>query len=97
MEKIIDILLFWYLFCLNILAFISCFWDKFQARRHGWRIPERTLLSLSGLGGAAGMFLGMQLFRHKTRHKKFTVLVPLFLLLQLALLALYLFYLRGLL
>ncbi|MFR5050313.1 MAG: DUF1294 domain-containing protein [Ruminococcus bicirculans (ex Wegman et al. 2014)] len=42
--------------------------DKHKARAHKWRIPEKTLLGLSLLGGFAGGFLGMEFFRHKTKH-----------------------------
>lgn len=75
-----------YLPILNLLAFLACEWDKHQARLHRWRIPERALLAFAWLGGAAGMLLAMHLFRHKTQHQKFTILVPIFLFLQLFLL-----------
>ena len=86
--------LFLYLLGLNLLAFLACGWDKRLARQHRWRIPERALLASSLFGGAAGMLLAMHLFRHKTQHRKFTILVPLFLFLQLFLL-LFLFFSRG--
>jgi uncharacterized membrane protein YsdA (DUF1294 family) len=57
--------------------------DKWKAKHQKWRIPETTLLCLAMAGGALGAYIGMQLFRHKTKHKKFTFLVPLFLLLWL--------------
>ena len=56
--------------------------DKFKAQRHMWRIPESTLLGLAVLGGAFGAYGGMVVFRHKTRHKKFTVTLPLLCLLH---------------
>ncbi len=52
--------------------------DKRKARNDAWRIPERTLLLTAFLFGGAGAFLGMLVFRHKTKHTAFTVLVPLF-------------------
>ena len=49
-----------------------------------FRISERTLLTLAAVGGAWGAYAAMQLFRHKTRHKKFAVGVPLMLAAQTA-------------
>ena len=45
---------------------------------------ERVLLLLAFLGGGAGAFFGMTVFRHKTKHIKFIILVPLSILLHLA-------------
>lgn len=53
---------------LSLTAFIAYGRDKHLAREHKWRIPEKTLLALSFLGGAAGALLAMQIFRHKTKH-----------------------------
>jgi uncharacterized membrane protein YsdA (DUF1294 family) len=47
--------------------------DKRQARRGGWRVPERILYGLALAGGVAGAWAGMFLFRHKTRHVTFYV------------------------
>ena len=49
---------------------------KARARQGRWRIPERTLLGLCALGGAPLFWVGMQLFHHKTRHRRFAVGVP---------------------
>ena len=43
------------------------------------------LLLLAAAGGSVGALLGMQIFRHKTKHPKFTVGVPLILLVQIGL------------
>jgi uncharacterized membrane protein YsdA (DUF1294 family) len=56
--------------------------DKKRSIEGKWRISERTLLLAAFAGGAAGAWLGMKHFHHKTKHKKFTVLVPVFLILQ---------------
>ena len=58
--------------------------DKIAAKRHAWRIPESTLLLLGALGGAPAMLLTMLLIRHKTRHLKFMLGLPLLILLQCA-------------
>ena len=69
------------LFLMNAAGFLV----KQKARRGRWRIPERTLLLLAALGGSVGSLLGMYLFHHKTKHLKFTLGVPLILILQLLL------------
>lgn len=46
-------------------------YDKWQAGRQGWRVPERLLMVLALLGGVIGAWVGMFLFRHKTRHMVF--------------------------
>lgn len=76
-----------YLALMNLIAFILYALDKFKAKRHMWRIPEATLLAVSFLGGSVGALLGMQLLRHKTKHIKFILLVPLSLILHIALIA----------
>lgn len=53
--------------------------DKDRAKANRFRIPEASLLFVAAWGGAAGALLGMLLHRHKTRHLRFTVLIPLFL------------------
>lgn len=51
--------------------------DKFFAIKQMWRIPEIMLLLIAAMGGSVGCLTGMYLFRHKTRHLKFVVGVPL--------------------
>ena len=46
--------------------------DKHRARTRRWRIPEKTLFLTAALGGSPGVWAGMYLFRHKTKHKAFT-------------------------
>ncbi|WP_294589018.1 DUF1294 domain-containing protein [uncultured Ruminococcus sp.] len=53
---------------MSVVTFILFGADKHKAKAHKWRIPEKTLLGLSLLGGFAGGFLGMEFFRHKTKH-----------------------------
>lgn len=73
------------LLLVNIAAFAAYGIDKRKARKGRWRIPESTLLLLAFFGGSVGALLGMRVFHHKTKHWKFKILVPLFLVLQLAL------------
>lgn len=72
-----------YLFLINLIAFIAMGIDKSKAKKHLWRIPESTLILLSILGGPIGMLFGMKVFHHKTLHKKFTIGVPLILVIQI--------------
>lgn len=73
--------LYYYLFFINVLAFFLMGIDKRKAELGRWRIPERTLFLSAFLGGGVGAIAGMQLFRHKTMHRSFTVGMPLILLL----------------
>lgn len=73
-----------YLLIINVVALIAYAVDKFKAQHNRWRIPEATLIIMAFLGGALGAFLGMYLFRHKTKHWKFRILVPLALVLWIA-------------
>ena len=78
-------ILLW-LMVLNGMGLITMALDKYKARRGIWRIPERTIWLLAILGGSLGAWLGMRLFRHKTRHRQFAVGLPLLFGLHLALL-----------
>lgn len=73
----------------NLLAFVGMGVDKYNAKHRHFRIEEHTLLCLAVLGGAIGILLGMLIFRHKTKKKRFTVMVPLFLLIEALLCAWY--------
>lgn len=87
--------LFGYLALLNLVSFAAMALDKRRARRGEWRIPERSLLLLDFLGGSLGGLLGMALCRHKTKHLRFAVLVPLCFILHTALLCLLYFFWKG--
>ena len=77
-----------WLVLLNLIAIIVTIHDKKQAQREGWRVRESTLLLIGALGGSPAMLLIMRKIRHKTRHAKFMVGLPVILVLQAALLAL---------
>ena len=76
-------LLFAYLLLINAAALIIMLVDKRKAIKNRWRIPERTLMTMAILGGSVGIYAGMQLFRHKTKHTKFAIGVPVILSLQI--------------
>jgi uncharacterized membrane protein YsdA (DUF1294 family) len=68
----------------NLITFGLYGLDKLKAGTKQWRISERTLILVAVLMGALGAFLGMQVFRHKTKHAKFVIGVPLCLILNIA-------------
>ena len=65
-----------YLAIMNVIAFAAMGVDKKKKKRGAWRIPEKTLFSLSLLGGSIGALAGMYTFRHKTKHLKFVAGMP---------------------
>lgn len=72
-----------YLLIINAAGFLSMLLDKHKAKKNAWRIPERTLLAIACFGGSIGSIIGMQLLRHKTRHLKFSLGLPLILAVQM--------------
>jgi len=80
-----------YLVIINVLTFIIYGLDKLKAKRGGWRIPEATLLLLAVVGGSVGAKIAMELFHHKTLHKKFRYGIPTIIIIQLVI-AGYIFY-----
>lgn len=74
-----------YLLTINALGFLLMLADKVRAKKNRWRIPERTLMTVAALGGSVGSLLGMYTFRHKTRHRKFTLGIPAILVFQVLL------------
>ena len=83
----------YYWMTINIVAFFLMGIDKKKARTGAWRIPEKTLFLSAILGGSIGSTCGMQLFRHKTKHKSFVIGMPAILVVQMSLAAAY-FYFR---
>lgn len=75
---------FYYLIIINLIAVIITVSDKRRAIAHHWRVPENTLLLISGLGGSPAMLVTMKIIRHKTQHKKFMLGIPAILILQAA-------------
>lgn len=69
--------LFIYVCMMNIAGLAVMGMDKSRAKRHAWRIPETTLFLISFLGGSIGTWMGMYLFRHKTKHGSFVIGMPL--------------------
>lgn len=65
-----------YLAIINVVAFFAYGIDKWKSQHNRWRILESVLLVLAAVGGSVGAWLGMQVWRHKTQHKKFQYGVP---------------------
>ena len=72
-----------YLAIINAIAFLLMLIDKIKAQRGAWRISEATLIGSAALGGSIGALIGMYLVRHKTKHSKFTIGVPVILIVQI--------------
>lgn len=75
-----------YLILVNAVAFVLMLIDKIKAKKKLWRIPERVLLGVSAIGGSLGGLLGMQMFRHKTKHLRFAIGIPVMLAVHIILL-----------
>ena len=71
-----------YITIISIIAVIVTAKDKIRAIKGGRRTPEATLLLLSALGGSVMMLVMMLLIRHKTKHKKFMIGIPIIIVLQ---------------
>ena len=67
---------------MSIIGFILMGIDKAKAKKGAWRIPEKTLLGIAFVGGGVGVWLGMELFHHKTKHLHFKLGVPIITLLE---------------
>ena len=79
-----------YLVIINAAGLLLMLVDKYKARKNLWRIPERVLLGVALLGGSLGCILGMQLARHKTKHLKFSIGLPVIFALQIIVAVLFL-------
>ena len=73
-----------YLTFISLAAIVVTAYDKHAARAGGRRIKERTLLTISALGGSVAMLITMRAIRHKTKHIKFMAGIPLMIILQAA-------------
>lgn len=72
-----------YLVIINAAGFLIMLVDKRKAKKNLWRIPERTIMTIAVSGGSLGVLLGMYTFRHKTKHLKFTIGIPVILAVQI--------------
>ena len=79
-------ILFAYLAVISVISIIVCIWDKKISKKNKveLRIPEAVLLLLSALGGSVAMFITMLIIRHKTKHVKFMLGIPIIIIVQIA-------------
>lgn len=68
---------FIYFIVINIVGFAIMGIDKRRAKKDLWRIPERMFFLCTFVGGGYGSWLGMRVFRHKTKHWYFVLFIPL--------------------
>ena len=81
-EKIMPL----YLIIISAISIVVCIYDKIAAKhRPKHRTREATLLLLSAIGGSVTMLVTMLIIRHKTKHVKFMLGIPLIIILQAAL------------
>jgi len=78
-----------YITLINILGITLMYIDKIKAINKEWRISENTLILVSILGGSIGSYFGMKLFRHKTKHIKFSIGIPIIIVFQLFIISSY--------
>ena len=92
LEKMILI----YLALISLISIIVCIYDKIISKkdRVELRIPEKTLILLSVIGGSLAMYITMQMTRHKTKHAKFMIGIPVIMVLQVALIICYFYFLK---
>lgn len=70
---------------MSLISFLLMGWDKRCARRGHWRVSEKALFLSAILMGAIGGTLGMNVFRHKTKHWYFKLFFPALAILQILL------------
>lgn len=78
-----------YFIIINVISFVTMGVDKKRAKKHEYRISEKTLWTLALIGGGTGAFFGMIQFRHKTKHLSFRLGFFIIMIIQLVLLTIY--------
>ena len=81
--QIVQIVVIAYMIVMNLVGFFVMGTDKMKSRKHRRRVPERRLFAISILSGSIGVLAGMYIFRHKTRHMKFVIGVPVIIAIQI--------------
>ena len=79
---VLTAILYLYAIIINIIGFNIMGKDKRKAQRHEYRISERVLWQVAIFGGSVGAYLGMKVYRHKTKHKRFSIGIPLLVMLH---------------
>ena len=73
-----------YFAIISIIAIIITCYDKQLSKKEKFRVPEKRLFITAILGGSFAMYCTMCIIRHKTKHKRFMIGLPLILILQIA-------------
>jgi uncharacterized membrane protein YsdA (DUF1294 family) len=81
-EKTMEYFLYYFLF-INLVGIFVMYSDKKKSRKGKWRTPENNIFAIAIAYGALGIFMGMRLFRHKTKHNKFVIGIPLILIVEI--------------
>ena len=68
---------------ISIIAVVLTIYDKWAAKHGKRRIPEKILMLVAFFGGAIAMYLAMILIRHKTKHNKFMIGLPIMIVLHI--------------
>lgn len=81
--QIVSVVSIIYMVVMNIVGFLVMGADKMKARKHRRRVPERSIFIISIISGSVGVLAGMYTFRHKTRHMKFVIGIPVIIAAQI--------------
>ena len=96
MEKYLPLIALGWLIVISAISIIVCVYDKIISKKNRveLRIPEKVLLILSALGGSLAMYITMQITHHKTKHLKFMIGIPAIMVVQIALIVLYFYFVK---
>jgi uncharacterized membrane protein YsdA (DUF1294 family) len=89
-EEIMEIFLYYFL-AINLFGVFIMYSDKKKSRKGKWRTPENTIFTIAAAFGALGVFIGMRMFKHKTKHNKFVIGIPIILGVQVFIVLKYIF------
>ena len=81
----IELYLTVFIVLISVVSVMLTVYDKVASIAKKWRIPEKVLMMFAFFGGATAMYITMQIIRHKTKHKKFMIGLPVFIVIHLAL------------
>lgn len=85
----------YYIIIISAISIVACIYDKIASKvftKH--RVPEATLFFFSAIGGSLAMYIAMQIFHHKTKHKSFMIGIPVIMLVQAIGIILYFYFTR---
>jgi len=72
-----------YIIGINVISFFVMKSDKNKARKGQRRTSEKSIFTFALFLGATGVYAGMYKFRHKTKHFKFVVFIPVLIVLNI--------------